>query len=53
MKTLIINPGSTTTKLAVFEDKNLIFEHKIDHAQDLEFQQKFSRPGNVLDQFED
>jgi len=53
MKTLIINPGSTTTKLAVFEDKNLILEQKIDHAQDLEFQKKFSRPGNVLDQFED
>jgi butyrate kinase len=53
MKTLIINPGSTTTKLAVFEDKNLIFEDKIDQAKDAEFQQKFSRPGNVLDQFED
>lgn len=53
MKTLIINPGSTTTKLAVFDDQVLVFEHKIDHSQDLEFQQKFSRPGNVIDQFED
>jgi butyrate kinase len=52
MKILVINPGSTTTKLAVFEDKNLIFEHKIDHAQDSEFQEKFSRPGNIFDQFE-
>lgn len=52
MKTLIINPGSTTTKLALFEEKSLIFEHKIDHAQDQEFQDKFCKPGNVLDQLE-
>jgi len=52
MKILIINPGSTTTKLAFYEDKNLIFEHKIDHAQDQEFQDKFCKPGNVLDQLE-
>ena len=52
MKILIINPGSTTTKIAVFENKDLVFEHKIDHAQDLDFQEKFSKPGNVLDQFE-
>ena len=52
MKILIINPGSTTTKLALYEDKNTIFEEKIDHARDIEFQQKFSRPGNVLDQLE-
>ena len=52
MKTLIINPGSTSTKLAVFDDKNLIFEHKIDHAQDQEFQQRFSKPGNIFTQFE-
>jgi butyrate kinase len=52
MKILVINPGSTTTKLAVYDESTLIFEHKIDHAQDLEFQQKFSRPGNIFDQFE-
>ncbi len=52
MKILVINPGSTSTKIAVFENKDLIFEHKIDHAQDSDFQQKFSKPGNVLDQFE-
>lgn len=52
MKTLIINPGSTTTKIAVYDDQNLVFEHKIDHAQDQEFQQKFNKPGNILDQFE-
>ncbi|MDD4026976.1 MAG: butyrate kinase, partial [Candidatus Shapirobacteria bacterium] len=50
MKILIINPGSTTTKIAVFENKDLVFEHKIDHAQDLDFQEKFNKPGNVLDQ---
>jgi butyrate kinase len=53
MKILIINPGSTTTKLALYEDRNPIFEEKIDHARDTEFQEKFSRPGNVLDQLED
>ena len=52
MKILVINPGSTTTKLAFYEDQNLVFEHKIDHAQDQEFQQKFSKPGNIFNQFE-
>lgn len=52
MKILVINPGSTTTKLALYEDKDIIFEQKIDHAQDQNFQQKFSRPGNVLDQLD-
>lgn len=52
MKILVINPGSTTTKLAFFEDKNLVFEHKIDHAEDQEFQDKFCKPGNVLDQLD-
>jgi len=52
MKILVINPGSTTTKLALFEEKTLIFEHKIDHAQDQGFQDKFCKPGNVLDQLE-
>ncbi|MFA5749620.1 MAG: butyrate kinase [Candidatus Shapirobacteria bacterium] len=52
MKILVINPGSTTTKLAVFEDKNLIFEHKIDHAKDQEFQKQFSKIGNIFDQFQ-
>lgn len=52
MKVLVINPGSTTTKIAIFEDQDLVFEEKIDHAKDADFQEKFSRPGNVLDQFE-
>jgi butyrate kinase len=53
MKILVINPGSTTTKLALYQNKNTIFEEKIDHARDHKFQQKFSHPGNVLDQLED
>ena len=53
MKILVINPGSTTTKLALYEDKNIIFEEKIDHAQDKKFQKKFSHPGSVLNQLED
>jgi len=52
MKILVINPGSTTTKIAVFEDENLVFDQKIDHAKDPEFQEKFSKPGNIFDQFE-
>ena len=52
MKILVINPGSTSTKIAVFEDKEVIFENKIDHAQDKVFQEKFSKPGDIFDQFE-
>jgi butyrate kinase len=52
MKILVINPGSTTTKIAVFENTNTIFEYKIDHAQDQDFQEKFSKIGNIFDQFQ-
>lgn len=52
MKILVINPGSTTTKLAVFEDRNLLFEFKIDHAKDADFQTRFSKPGDIFEQFE-
>jgi butyrate kinase len=53
MKVLVINPGSTTTKLAVYDNKEPVFEYKIDHAQDPEFQNKFSNSkSNVFDQFE-
>ncbi|MCQ2405799.1 MAG: butyrate kinase [Oscillospiraceae bacterium] len=31
MKLLIINPGSTSTKISVFEDENLIFEESVFH----------------------
>jgi len=52
MKILVINPGSTTTKLAVYEDQQEIFQYKVDHAQDQEFQQKFKGPHNIFNQFE-
>jgi butyrate kinase len=32
MKVLVINPGSTSTKLAVYEDEKLLFEKNIRHA---------------------
>ena len=52
MKILVINPGSTSTKIAVFENKETVFEHKIDHAKDQEFQEKFAKIGNIFDQFQ-
>lgn len=52
MKILTINPGSTTTKIALFEDKNLIFEKKLDHALDQEFQEKYTKPQDIFNQFE-
>ena len=51
MKTLVINPGSTSTKIAVFEDKEIIFELKLDHTKDPEFQKEFNKPGNIMDQY--
>ncbi len=32
MKSLIINPGSTSTKIGVFEDENLLFEETLRHS---------------------
>lgn len=32
IKSLIINPGSTSTKIAVFEDENLLFEETLRHT---------------------
>ena len=52
MKVLTINPGSTTTKIALFEDENLIFEKKLDHAADPEFQEKFTKPQDIFNQFD-
>lgn len=52
MKILVINPGSTTTKIAVYEDQQEVFQHKIDHAQDSDFQEKFKGPHNIFNQFE-
>lgn len=34
MNILCLNPGSTTTKIALFNDSNKVFEHKFDHNID-------------------
>ncbi len=47
MKQLIINPGSTSTKIAVFEDENSIFETTLRHSNE-----ELSKYSKVADQFE-
>lgn len=47
MKQLIINPGSTSTKIAVFEDESLVFEKTLRHSNE-----ELSPYHNVADQFE-
>ena len=32
IKSLIINPGSTSTKIGVFEDETLLFEESLRHS---------------------
>ena len=32
VKSLVINPGSTSTKIGVFEDENLILDHTLRHS---------------------
>ncbi|MBO5426661.1 MAG: butyrate kinase, partial [Lachnospiraceae bacterium] len=34
-KSLIINPGSTSTKIAVFEDETLVFDQTLRHATEV------------------
>ena len=34
-KSLIINPGSTSTKIGVFEDETLLFEETLRHATEV------------------
>ena len=34
IKSLIINPGSTSTKIGVFEDETLLFEESLRHSDD-------------------
>jgi butyrate kinase len=46
-KILVINPGSTSTKIAVFEDETVLLASTVKHS--LQELQKFSR---VLDQYE-
>ncbi len=44
---LAINPGSTSTKIAVYEDKKIMFEKNIEHSSD-----ELSRFGKITDQYE-
>ncbi len=45
MKSLIINPGSTSTKIGVFEDENLLFEETLRHTTE-----EISRYSTIVDQ---
>lgn len=47
MKQLIINPGSTSTKIAVFNDEEILFEQTIRHSNE-----ELSSFKNVAEQFE-
>lgn len=47
MKILVINPGSTSTKVALFDDKNLLLEETIRHNKE-----ELSRFKNVLEQLD-
>jgi len=46
-KLLIINPGSTSTKVAVFEDEQQIFTHNVKHSN-----QELHQYKRIIDQFE-
>lgn len=46
-KLLVINPGSTSTKIAVFEDETMVFENTIRHQnEDLEYGEYISEQFN-------
>jgi len=55
IKSLIINPGSTSTKIAVFEDEKMLFDKTLRHSTeeiakyDSIFDQKDFRKGIILD----
>ena len=55
IKSLIINPGSTSTKIGVFEDENLLFEETLRHSTeeiskyDTIFEQKDFRKKIITD----
>jgi len=46
-KILAINPGSTSTKIAVFENHNQIFTHTLRHSSD-----ELSQYEKISDQYE-
>ncbi len=45
VKSLIINPGSTSTKIGVFEDETLLFEETLRHSTD-----EIARYATIVDQ---
>lgn len=47
MKLLIINPGSTSTKIGVFQDENIIFEETLRHSVE-----ELSKYDKIYDQYE-
>ena len=47
MKILVINPGSTSTKIAVFDKETQIFKHSISHSVE-----QLSPYKTIIDQFE-
>ena len=47
MRQLVINPGSTSTKIAVFEDEKSVFETTLRHSNE-----ELSKYAKVADQFE-
>ena len=55
IRSLIINPGSTSTKIAVFEDENMLFDKTLRHTTeeiskfDTIFDQREFRKGIILD----
>ena len=55
IKSLVINPGSTSTKIGVFEDENLLFEETLRHSTeeiskyDTIFEQKDFRKKIITD----
>ena len=45
IKSLIINPGSTSTKIGVFEDETLLFEETLRHTTE-----EISQFATIVDQ---
>ena len=45
IKSLIINPGSTSTKIGVFEDETLLFEETLRHSTE-----EISKYDSIVDQ---
>lgn len=45
IKSLIINPGSTSTKIGVFEDEKLLFEETLRHSTE-----EIGRYASIVDQ---